>query len=253
MERIIKPPVDRLSDDLHEWKKQLRIRYGGIEPCEWGETVTGSKTRLATREPAIALTLDACGQGGLSNGYDNRLIDYLRAQHIPATLFVTGQWMEANPHSFLELAGEPLFDIQNHGLRHKPCSVNGRSAFGIQGTGSIEEVIEEVEGNARKIEQWTGLKPRYYRSGTAYCDEIAVKIVQALGYEAVGFSVLGDKGATYRKDEVTQALLSAEPGSIAILHMNHPEGDTASGVMEAVPILLKRGFRFIKISDYPLL
>jgi hypothetical protein len=34
--------------------------------------------------------------------------------------------------------------------------------------------------------------------------------------------------------------------------MNHPEGDTAEGVIEAIPELKKRGFRFVKVSEYDL-
>jgi hypothetical protein len=32
--------------------------------------------------------------------------------------------------------------------------------------------------------------------------------------------------------------------------MNHPEGQTAEGVMGAIPELGKRGFRFVKVSDF---
>jgi peptidoglycan/xylan/chitin deacetylase (PgdA/CDA1 family) len=81
---------------------------------------------------------------------------------------------------------------------------------------------------------------------------VAVAVAGRLGYEAVGFTVLGDAGATYTRDQVKDALVKAEPGSIAILHMNHPEGQTAAGVIKALPELRKRGFRFVKLSDYEL-
>jgi hypothetical protein len=34
--------------------------------------------------------------------------------------------------------------------------------------------------------------------------------------------------------------------------MNHPESETAGGVIEAIPELKKRGFRFVKVSEYGL-
>jgi len=49
-----------------------------------------------------------------------------------------------------------------------------------------------------------------------------------------------------------EALLGAAPGSIVILHMNHPEGETAEGVMAAVPELKNRGFEFVRFGDHPL-
>jgi hypothetical protein len=31
--------------------------------------------------------------------------------------------------------------------------------------------------------------------------------------------------------------------------MNHPEGETAAGVMAAIPELKRRGFRFVRLSE----
>jgi peptidoglycan/xylan/chitin deacetylase (PgdA/CDA1 family) len=36
------------------------------------------------------------------------------------------------------------------------------------------------------------------------------------------------------------------------MHMNHPEGETAQGVIEAIPEMKKRGFRFVKLSEIGL-
>lgn len=219
-------------------------------PSEWSETAAGVKTRLDTLEPVVALTFDACGSEG--DGYDAELIDYLIRENIPATLFINARWIDKYPAEFLALARNPLFEIENHGMRHKPCSVNGRSAYGIKGTANPLEVIREVQGNALKIRSLTGRLPRFYRSGTAYYDEKAVAVVEKLGYRCAGFSVLGDRGATYSRQEVKDALASARPGDIIIAHMNHPEKETAEGVMDAVKLLRERGLRFVRLDEYPL-
>jgi peptidoglycan/xylan/chitin deacetylase (PgdA/CDA1 family) len=232
-------------------KKQVVAEFSGRTPQEWGETVTGVKTRLATADRVIALTLDACGSLH-GKGFDAELINYLEREKIPATLFINSRWIDANRELFLRLAANPLFEIGNHGLMHKPASVNGRSVYGINGTKDIAELVDEIELNARKIEELTGRKPRLYRSGTAYYDEVAVAVANRLGDEVIGFDILGDAGATYSGDQVKHALLKAGPGSIVILHMNHPEGGTAEGVIAALPELRKRGFRFVKLSDYEL-
>lgn len=77
---------------------------------------------------------------------------------IPATLFVKGSWIDANWPSSGSSPPSSLFEIANHGLSHRPCSVNGRSAYGIRGTGSVGELIDEIEKNGRKIEAATGSK-----------------------------------------------------------------------------------------------
>ena len=231
-------------------KERLAATYGHMTPRQWGERVTGVRTRLATTERVIALTFDACGSGK-GMGLDARLIAFLEKEQVPATLFINGRWIGPNRAAFDRLAANPLFEIANHGLRHRPASVNGRSAYGIAGTKTVAELVDEIESNARDIAALTGRKPRFYRSGTAYYDEVAVRVAAELGEDVAGFSVLGDAGATYSRDQVRRALLSAVSGDIVILHMNHPESGTAAGVMDAVPELKRRGFRFVRLSDYP--
>jgi peptidoglycan/xylan/chitin deacetylase (PgdA/CDA1 family) len=229
-------------------RERIISRFNRKVPGEWGERVSGVKTRLNTDQKLIALTFDACG-GPRGKGYDAKLIEFLKSEKIPATLFISGKWIDANPEIFRELAKEPLFEIENHGLNHKPCSANSRSAYGIAGTKGVGEIFDEIEQNAIKIQTLTGRKPKYYRPGTAHSDEICVEIANALGYEVVNFSVRGDAGATYTKNQVKEALLNTRPSSIILLHMNHPEGETAEGLIEAIPELRKQGFRFVKLLE----
>jgi peptidoglycan/xylan/chitin deacetylase (PgdA/CDA1 family) len=226
-------------------------KYSGLKPAAWGEQVPGVRTRLDTRDKVIALTLDACGSAK-GKGVDTRLLEFLIREQIPATLFINGRWIDANPGLFKQLAANPLFEIANHGIRHKPASISGLSIYDIAGTRTIGEVVEEIELNARKIEEISGVRPKLYRSGTAYYDEIAVQISQGLGHEVAGYSLLGDAGATWSAAQVRAALLKAIPGDVALLHMNHPEAGTGAGIIAAVPELLQRGFRFVRMSDYPL-
>ena len=232
--------------------QQLLTKLSHQTPLQWGERVSGVKTHLDTRQQVVVLTLDACGSPK-GKGYDQRLIDFLIAQRIPATLFINSRWIEANPAVFAQLAANPLFEIANHGTWHKPASVNGRTVYGITGTRSPAELLDEIEINARLITKLTGTRPRYYRSGTAYYDEVAVTLAMSLKQAVIGYSVLGDAGATYRSDQVRQALLKSRPGDIILAHMNHPESGTADGIITAIPELLRRGFRFVHLKDFPLL
>jgi peptidoglycan/xylan/chitin deacetylase (PgdA/CDA1 family) len=249
---VASPALTASTPPSVESLKQLNVnRYSGVTPTRWGEHVPGVRTRLNTDEKVIALTLDACGTAK-GKGVDSRLLEFLIREQIPATLFINGSWIDANPELFRKLAANPLFEIANHGIRHKPASISGRSIYGIAGTQNVAEVVEEIELNARKIETISGVRPKLYRSGTAYYDEIAVQISQGLGHEVAGYSLLGDAGATWSAAQVKAALLKAVPGDIALLHMNHPEAGTGAGIMAAVPELQRRGFRFVRMSDYLL-
>lgn len=229
-------------------RARIVARYGHLEPRTWGFKAPEVVSALPTNGRVIALTFDACG-GPTGSGYDRRLIDFLRRREIPATLFLNSRWIDANPAVFRRLAREPLFEIANHGTRHLPLSVTGRSAYGIAGTRNAGEVYDEITGNQTKLTRLLGFPPRFFRSGTAYCDDIAAHIVTGLGARFAGFNVNGDGGATLPPAQVCRTVAGAGGGSIVICHMNHPEGGTARGIAAAVPRLLASGHRFVRLSD----
>jgi peptidoglycan/xylan/chitin deacetylase (PgdA/CDA1 family) len=227
----------------------LREKYGKAVVKQWGETVAGVVTRIDTEEKVIALTFDACG-GGAGMGYDRKLVEYLIREKVPATLFLNGRWIEGNRNLFEELAANPLFEIENHGTLHKPLSVEGRSVYGIRGTSGVDAVVKEIMENAKTIEEATGRKPKYFRSGTAYYDDVAVRIALEMGVTPVNFDVIADGGATFSENGIVAASLRAKPGSILIYHMNHPEKSVAEGVMKAIPLLREKGFRFVLLEEF---
>ena len=251
------PSFDYAADQsrTEEFTRTSQVKEKWIEkdldPNQWGENVSGVKNRLNTNEKVMALTFDACG-GPLGNKYDEELISFLREENIPATLFINARWIEENEEVFLELSEDDLFTIENHGTKHLPLSLTGRQAWGITGTRSVEEVIDEVMINQELIYSLTNRKPSFFRSGTAYYDEAAVAIIEDLGLIAVNFNILGDAGATYSSLQVTEALLQGDEGSIALLHMNQPDSGTAEGVMEAIPLLMAQGYIFVHLDDYEL-
>jgi peptidoglycan/xylan/chitin deacetylase (PgdA/CDA1 family) len=244
---IVTPPP-QWDETYTGLKARIVQEYNERMPQEWGQALRGVMTGFTTAEQVMALTFDACG-GSYGSEYDAELIRFLELEQVPATLFMNARWIDSHVDIFLELSRNPLFEIENHGLMHKPCSVTGRAAYGIAGTAGVAELVDEIELNARKIEHLTGRKPFFYRPGTAFCDEIGVQIVHALGYEVAGYSVLGDAGATYKRDQVRDALLTAPPGAIVLLHMNHPSSGTRDGVMQAIPLLKQRGVRFVRLGE----
>lgn len=234
--------TNRISLDLTSFDRQ---------PEEWGEDVSGVKTRIKTEERQIALTFDACG-GDYGNGYDEELILFLIEEQVPATLFINYRWIEANEDLFLKLAANPLFQIENHGTNHSPLSVNGGEAWGISATESPHEVDNEIMVNHEIVQSLIGKEMTLFRSGTAFYDEVAVELANTLGYEVVNFDILGDAGATYSSEQVKTALMDAQPGSIALLHMNQPQSETAEGVKQAIPLLREKGFEFVLLKDKEL-
>jgi peptidoglycan/xylan/chitin deacetylase (PgdA/CDA1 family) len=247
-----------LRDDrktLHErdygmMRRSLVFEFEDRAPHEWTRTLPGVKTRLNTKSKVLALTVDLAG--ARDSGYASKLVEYLETQRIPATLFVSGEWIYKNPKIFRRLSRNPVFEIANGGLRHKPSSVSGKSADGIQGTSNVGEAVDEIELNARKIQGMTGKMPKYYRSGRAYYDDMTVQIAERLGYQSVGFSAGGDTGAYDSKEKVREAMRNSTPGSIILCRFSPSFPDMTEGILEAIPLLAAKGYRFVKLSDYPL-
>lgn len=228
--------------------KSINLNQFNRTPVQWGENVTGVKTTFLTDKREMALTFDACG-GAYGSGYDEELISFLKEENIPATLFINERWIHTNEELFLQLADNPLFQIENHGTAHAPLSVNGGEAWGIEATDSVQVAHDEIMTNHKTVQTLTGINMTLFRSGTAYYDEVAVELAEALGYTVVNFDILGDAGATYSAAQVKQALLQAESGSIALLHMNQPTSGTSEGVQQAIPLLREQGFEFVLLKD----
>ncbi|MBH0780543.1 polysaccharide deacetylase family protein [Nocardia sp. NEAU-351] len=221
-------------------------QHEGAAPRLWGTQMPGIVDSFAANGDQIALTLDACGGAG-NNDMDQDLIDFLIAERIPCTLFLNKRWIDADPARVLRLAGNPLFELANHGVAHRPLSVNGRSAYGIAGTASAWEAADEVWVNHLRLAELTGVPPRLFRAGTAHYDEVAVAIATELGETPIGFSVNADRGATASAAQVAATVSAAWPGSITLAHMHRPRSGTGPGMVTALTALRQRGFTFVRL------
>ncbi len=147
------------------------------------------------------------------------------------------------------MSNNDLFEIENHGYEHRPLSVTSNSIYGIDGTDSIKGVIDEIKLNEKNIYELTGRKTKYFRSGTAYYDDVSIKIASDLGYKAIGFSVNGDAGATFSKSQIENALSKSTSGDIVICHFNQPKKYTFEGLQYALKELRDKGYSFVKLED----
>lgn len=242
------------KDQPYNTQKDLVLKeFAHVVPGSWGEFVKGVDEDIVTNKKLLALTFDACG-GPRGSGYDAELINYLRKEKIPATLFVTGKWIDANYNTFLELSKDTLFEIENHGLNHQPCSVDGESEYGIKGTPDVPDAFDEIEANERKIQFITGRRPKFYRSATAFTDEACAKIARQLNVTVISFDVLSGDAVPFTKIPVIEksVLSNVKPGALIIMHFNHPEWNTFESLEKIIPVLKKQGYSFSKLETYPL-
>ena len=236
-----------------EKKSQVDKEFANAKPGSWGEFVKGVDEDMVTNKKILALTMDACG-GPHGSEYDAELINYLRKEKIPATLFCSGKWIDANYATFLELSKDKLFEIENHGLNHKPCSVDGESEYGIKGTADVPDAFDEIEANERKIESITGRRPLFFRSSTAFTDEACAKIARQLNVTMISFDVLSGDAVPFTPMKTIEesVLKNVKPGALIIMHFNHPKWNTYEALAKIIPVLKKQGYSFAQLQDYPL-
>jgi peptidoglycan/xylan/chitin deacetylase (PgdA/CDA1 family) len=232
-------------------KKKITLEYAHVKPGMWGEFVKGVIEDGNTKNKAIAFTFDACG-GRNGNGCDKELLDFLDREKVPATLFISGLWIDANFSQFLSLGRDTLFEIENHGLNHVPCSIDKESAYGITGTSGVNEAFDEIEANARKIKAIIHYNPIFFRSATTFIDEACVNIARQLGITVVSFHVLSGDAIAHTPVSVIEenVIRSIKPGAIVIMHLNHPEWNTYEAMQKIVPRLRQMGYTFYKLKDF---
>jgi peptidoglycan/xylan/chitin deacetylase (PgdA/CDA1 family) len=236
-----------------ELKSEIVTRFSHTPAGKWGEFVTGVNELLITKKKVIAFTFDACG-GKKGSGYDKELIDFLHKERIPATLFISGRWIDAQLSAFKELCSDSLFEIENHGLNHKPCSKNLKKIYGIRSTSNIGEAFDEIEANARKIEAISHNRPHFYRSATAYMDEACASMSSRLNFTVVSYQVLSGDAVPFAPEPVIEenVLKKIVPGAIIIMHFNHPDWNTKEAMEKIVPKLRKMGYSFVLLKDFKL-
>lgn len=223
-----------------------------VAPCFAGPVELHHRLHLTADGSSrdVALTLDACGAG-----YDADLIDLLVALRTPATIFVTKRWLDRNPKGRAELLRHPeLFELEDHGTAHVAAVLSPQSGIhGLPGEPDLAHLRAEVLGAAEAITRSTGQAPRFYRGAGAVYDAAAVQAIEAMGYRIAGFNVNADSGATLSAERVAARLRRVQAGDIVIAHVNKPAGGTAEGFAAALPELLRRGLRFIKLSQARLI
>lgn len=119
LENKVKPYY---TPDYLAFRDKIIKEYPNAKPGRFGLVIKDVFEDVADKEKVLAFTFDACI--GKDNDYNAPLIAFLRKERIPATLFVSGLWIDSNQTVFRDLAADSLFEMGNHGLLHRLCSIN---------------------------------------------------------------------------------------------------------------------------------
>jgi peptidoglycan-N-acetylglucosamine deacetylase len=211
----------------------------------------------ATDKKIVALTFDAdmtpgmlreLKSGKVKSWYNEKVIAVLRQETVPATLFLTGLWIETYGTAVKDLAADPLFELGNHsyshGAFHSPC-------YGLFPIPETKQAAE-VQKTDDLLKQYAVSYKKYFRFPGLCSDAQAVKTVEDRGYTIIGGDVDGADAFEKSPKWVASDVVShVRPGSIVVLHMHG--GRDAPATADALPDIITKlrteGYTFVKVSD----
>jgi peptidoglycan/xylan/chitin deacetylase (PgdA/CDA1 family) len=187
----------------------------------------------------IAITFDACPTS-LPDEYDEKVIEVLLREKTPATLFMSGRWVEKNPEKVKSLAAQPQFEIANHTFWHPHLLEK-----------DDDRILRELKRTQAIIKKMTGGTPRYFRPPYGEVDERVAAIAQKAGLATIQYDIAsGDPDAGLSSQRIIKSILrDAKGGSIIVFHMNRKGVHTAEVLPDIIDGLRERGFTLVTVGE----
>ena len=190
--------------------------------------------------PAVALTYDLCPVRTAS-GFDRELIDFLIANKIPATFFMSGRWMNKHDAEVKELLAVPFFEIGTHGEVHAHLPMH-----------EMEEQQREILGPVRVLKTKYGRSTTLFRPPYGEYNDQTVEAVKDLGLRFILWNIeSGDPDPTLSAEVILARVQQRmKPGSVIVLHANG-KGKHTREVTEtlATTLLSAKGLTPMTVSD----
>jgi peptidoglycan-N-acetylglucosamine deacetylase len=199
-------------------------------------------TRVITNgsrdEKKLALTFDACPAHDMK--VDWGVIKTLIETKTPATLFLSGQWMEKFPEATKMLGNVPEFELALHSYSHPHMTRLSKEA-----------IRDQLKKNQDILKDLTGLSALHFRPPYGEYNDLVVETAHELDIETVEYDLpSGDPTRSFKKERLVENVLEhAQNGSIIVMHMNGRGWHTAEALPEIIQKLKNRGMTFVTVSE----
>ena len=217
----------------------ILVLIGLFSPISGGSPAPLIIEHGARNSNKIALTFDACPTG-TPYEYDEKVIAMLLRENVPATLFLSGRWIEKNADKAKFLASRPQFEIANHGFYHAHMTEK-----------PDERAKRELGWTQAIIIKLTGKRPRYFRPPYGEVDERVARLAAEEGLVTIQYDLAsGDPDPALSPTGIIRAVLrDAQGGSIIVFHMNRKGVHTAEVLPEVIQGLRQKGFVFVTVGE----
>ncbi len=225
-----------------------------------GTTRPGLRPPVVTHGPrtgnAVALTFDAdmtdsmmynLASGRVKSYANLNVIDILERRTIPATFFLTGQWVLSYPQVTTRLAANPNFELANHTYRHQAYAPKCYTLPDIP----QNLIAEDVTKTFGVIEPYGGHQTRYFRFPGGCYNDGALQALAPLGVTVIQWDVVSqDPYATAYQPIVRNVLNGVRPGSIVVMHITEANAQyTDEALGPILDGLTERGLRPVRLSE----
>ena len=208
------------------------------------------RVRLSGDVKAAALTFDMCELDTTTTGCDMDVVNFLRENRIPATLFMGGKWMRTHSRRVKQIMTDPIFELANHNWSHGNSALLSREGLEAQilWTQAEYELLREEAGAYDAPESMTLFRLPYGRNS-----EAALKTIAELGLRVIQWDVAAEAGDNSRPERARKSArrvaAMTRPGSILLFHANLVPKGTVNLLREVVRILDGEGYVFVKVSE----
>jgi peptidoglycan/xylan/chitin deacetylase (PgdA/CDA1 family) len=185
---------------------------------------------------------------GATTWYNDKLIDVLHETQTPATLFLSGMWIETHPEISKTLVNDPLFELGNHSYSHPsfapPC-------FSLKLVKN-DEKPEQITKTQALLKNLTGKDNQYFRFPGGCYSKKDLDLVKSFGLLPIQWNSQGPDSFNTNTKKIVQNLKRlTKNGTIIVLHLdggvNSPK--TAEVVSEYIPWARSQGFEFVKLTN----
>ena len=190
--------------------------------------------------PTIALTFDLCPvrKGA---GYDKALVDYLIEHKIPATFFMSGQWIAKHDPEVEQLLGIGFFEVGTHGEVHAHLPLQ-----------NADEQRNEILGPVKLLNEHYAHEAVLFRPPFGEYNDVTVDVVRTLGLRFIQWNIeSGDPDPMLSAEQIVARIdKRAKGGSIVVLHANGKGKHTRQVIQRlTTEVLPRKGLTPTTVSD----
>jgi peptidoglycan/xylan/chitin deacetylase (PgdA/CDA1 family) len=192
-----------------------------------------------TQELEVAITFDACATREGWYGFDRDVFEVLQRERVPATIFVSGRWVDTHPEAMADLARDPMIEFGDHSYDHPHMTHLTPERMG-------EEIDRTEAALARYGKYAVAFRPPFGDWNRRVFEILKERQLPMVTWDVVS----GDPSAKTTTPGMIRTVVGrARAGSIIIFHINGRGWKTH----EALPVILHdlrdRGFRFVQLSE----